>query len=68
MPDCAHHFLLEAPQNGRIPGRCKDCGAERDWPAHGVVAEGRPFILRDPLLSRTHQNGVGGYRRTQDYY
>jgi hypothetical protein len=68
MADCSHHYVLEAPVEDRVPGKCRDCGKVRDWPAVGTKAEGRPFILRDPLLSRTHLNGVGGYRRTQDYY
>jgi hypothetical protein len=27
--DCVHHWLLQDKQDGRSPGRCKKCGAER---------------------------------------
>ena len=32
-PACRHHWILAAPINGSIPGRCKKCGETRDYPA-----------------------------------
>ncbi len=29
-----HHFVLGDPVAGRIDGRCRDCPAERSWPAY----------------------------------
>jgi hypothetical protein len=70
MTDCgkAHHWDLESPEGELIPGKCRNCGAVRDWPNKFIVAEGRPFITRDPLIPRSALNGVGGYQRTADYY
>lgn len=58
MTDCVHWWVLRDPVGGRVPGTCKKCGAEDDWPAVGVALEGRPFLVNDPLLPRTI---VGGY-------
>ena len=32
-PACRHHWLLSAPQNDRVMGRCKRCDLERIYPA-----------------------------------
>ncbi len=29
--ECRHHWLIEAPNGMTSPGRCKVCGAERDF-------------------------------------
>ena len=29
MDACIHHFVLSAPENGTIRGRCKKCEVER---------------------------------------
>ena len=34
MPDCAHHWLIEAPQGGELlKARCKRCRKRRTFPA-----------------------------------
>lgn len=58
MPDCTHHYILGEPVEGRLPGKCKHCGAEKSWPSVGVILEARPWILRDPLIPR---NDIGGF-------
>lgn len=30
---CAHHWLLSEPTQGYVPGRCRRCGEERQFPA-----------------------------------
>ena len=30
---CKHHWLLSAPDDEVIRGRCKNCGARREYPA-----------------------------------
>jgi hypothetical protein len=67
MTDCVHHWLLDSPEGELIVGKCRNCGAERDWPNTVKAAEGRPFILRDPLLPRIYNTGYGG-PRPQDYW
>jgi len=31
--DCTHHWLLSAPDDRVVRGRCKRCGARREYPA-----------------------------------
>lgn len=31
--NCTHRWVLGQPGNGIVPGRCRLCGAERDYPA-----------------------------------
>jgi hypothetical protein len=31
--ECVHHWLLETPGDEVVRGRCKRCGAEREYPA-----------------------------------
>lgn len=64
MKCASHWYMLGTPVNGRVPGKCRDCDAERDWPDIGTQAEGRPWIIHDPLLRRTM---VGGYGLPQFY-
>jgi hypothetical protein len=33
MADCVHHWVLSLPENDVVRGRCKRCGARRDYPA-----------------------------------
>ena len=33
MADCTHHWILSLPENDVIRGRCKRCGATREYPA-----------------------------------
>ena len=33
MDACTHHFVLGAPENGTILGRCKKCEVERQFPS-----------------------------------
>jgi hypothetical protein len=39
---CVHHWVLSAPTSDVVHGRCKRCGARRDYPASvdGVSREG----------------------------
>jgi hypothetical protein len=32
-PECAHHYVLSAPQNDLVVGRCKRCQATKEWVA-----------------------------------
>jgi len=32
-PVCRHHWILGAPVDGTVPGRCKKCGETRNYPA-----------------------------------
>ncbi len=29
---CAHHWVLSEPAENHVPGRCKHCGEEREFP------------------------------------
>jgi hypothetical protein len=42
MAVCVHHWVLSAPQDDVIHGRCKRCGARRDYPAstEGISRQG----------------------------
>lgn len=64
----AHHYVLESPANGRVPGKCRDCDAVKDWPETVTVDPGRPMILRDPLMPRLYNAGYAGPRGGWDYY
>jgi hypothetical protein len=70
MTDCIHHWLLAEMTVAGTPGTCLKCGAEKNWPRpnYAALADGRPFIMRDPLLARSGINSVGRYKRTSDYY
>jgi hypothetical protein len=39
---CVHHWVLGLPQENVVRGRCKRCGARRDYPAsvEGASREG----------------------------
>lgn len=36
---CRHHWVLSAPEDERVVGRCKLCDAVRVYPAFGVEWE-----------------------------
>jgi hypothetical protein len=40
--DCVHHWVLSPPRDEVVRGRCKRCGATRDYPAsvEGASREG----------------------------
>jgi hypothetical protein len=48
---CIHHWLLQDKQEGRSPGRCKKCGAERvfvepltfEWSLTNRIVPARDF-------------------------
>jgi hypothetical protein len=33
IQQCRHHWLLGQPSEGIVQGRCRDCGAEREYSA-----------------------------------
>jgi len=39
---CVHHWVLSVPEDEIVRGRCKRCGATRDYPAsvEGVSRQG----------------------------
>jgi hypothetical protein len=39
---CVHHWVLSVPEDEVVRGRCKRCGATRDYPAsvEGVSRQG----------------------------
>jgi hypothetical protein len=41
-PECVHHWLLETPDDEVIRGRCKRCGACREYPASLDATDRRP--------------------------
>ena len=60
---CTHHWLLGQPQDGLVPGRCRNCGAERSFPAYLDEYE-RP----DPGQDNAKEiagSAVGGARPTE---
>lgn len=41
---CSHRWLLETPNGPRVQGRCRVCGAERDFPTTaGDLWYGEPW-------------------------
>jgi len=50
---CVHHWLLAAPDGNTIAGRCKLCGARRDFPASVEGASRQGVYDEAAGLSRT---------------
>jgi hypothetical protein len=57
---CVHHWILGSPTEDIVPGRCKLCGAVRDYPAT-LEAISTTVILTDqrPALVSSRLSGVG---------
>lgn len=65
MTEHAHHWLLEAPGPEGTPSACRDCPAVKTWPKpnYSQLLDGRPFLVKDPLLKRAeHIYGLGNWR------
>ena len=52
-PACRHHWLLSAPQNDRVIGRCKRCDLERIYPAR-LEETDRGDDYRELVLLESH--------------
>jgi hypothetical protein len=64
--DCVHHWLLETPDDEVVRGRCKRCGAEREYPASveglnrwGTLEEAAAVSKSIELLPDADQGSVG---------
>lgn len=68
MTDCVHWYELDSPEGPTITGKCRNCADVRQWPNHVMPMNGRPFILKDPLMPRLFNAGYGGPRPRTDYY
>ena len=65
MSDHTHWWILEAPGPDGTPSACRDCPATKVWPRlkYLTLADGRPFITKDPLLRRAERiYSLGGWR------
>lgn len=60
--ECRHHWVLGQPREGVVPGRCRQCGAEREYPAvlddFERMAGSERTVFSDDVLG----TGVGGAR------
>jgi hypothetical protein len=59
---CKHHWLLGQPNQGVVPGKCRICGAERQYPA--VLEDADRYYGSDRSMSSEGLlgTGVGGAR------
>jgi hypothetical protein len=59
---CTHRWVLGQPNQGIVPGRCRYCGAEREYPA--VLDDYDRFYGADRAMSTDGLlgTGVGGAR------
>lgn len=74
MPDtdiCVHHWVLGLPQDDIIRGRCKRCGAVRDYPAsvegasrQGVYDEAASLNKSVALLPDGGPSGLPGLAKS----
>ena len=65
MSDCVHWWILEASSREGTPSVCRDCGDEKTWPpaSYTQLLDGRPFLVKDPLLRRAeHIYRLGDWR------
>ena len=60
--DCKHHWVLGQPNQGMVSGRCRICGAERQYPA--VLDDVDRYYGSDRSMSGEGLlgTGVGGAR------
>lgn len=60
--ECKHRWVLGQPSQGVIPGRCRLCGREREYPA--VLADfDRGYDSEGPMaIEQLLSTGVGGAR------
>jgi hypothetical protein len=59
---CTHHWVLSAPDEEIVRGRCKRCGSTRDYPASldGASREGQVAEVASLRQSSASLPGTGG--------
>jgi len=55
--ECKHRWVLGQPRQGVVPGRCRYCGAERDYPA--VLEDFDRFYGPERTMSAEDLMGTG---------
>lgn len=73
-PDqCRHHWFIQSPEGPTSLGRCKHCGAEREFPNSGsdfvweddATADYKPSRFRS-VLDLTDQDSLAASTRSGD--
>ena len=69
--DCVHHWVLGVPQDDVVKGRCKRCGAHRDYPAsvegasrQGMYDEAASLGRGISLMAESGRGGLPGIGQT----
>ena len=65
--DCVHHWILSVPEDDVVKGRCKRCGAHRDYPAsvegasrQGMYDEAASLGRGASMMSESGRGGLQG--------
>jgi hypothetical protein len=68
--NCVHHWVLSLPEDDVVKGRCKRCGATRDYPAsvegasrEGIYDEAASLGRSISLLPEGGRSGLQGVSR-----
>jgi hypothetical protein len=68
--NCVHHWVLGLPENEVVRGRCKRCGAKREYPASvegasrlGIYDEAASLGRSVSLLPDAGPSGLPGIGR-----
>jgi hypothetical protein len=68
--NCVHHWVLGLPENEVVRGRCKRCGAKREYPASvegasrlGIYDEAASLGRSVSLLPDAGSSGLPGIGR-----
>ncbi len=60
---CVHHWILEAPSDGQVRGKCKVCGAEETFPADPTYLGFSTGSHRSSQVQLMKRNRVAGRPR-----
>jgi hypothetical protein len=65
--NCVHHWVLSLPEDDVVKGRCKRCGAKREYPAsvegasrQGIYDEAASLSRNVSLLPDSGGSGLPG--------
>jgi hypothetical protein len=68
--NCVHHWVLSLPEDDIVKGKCKRCGAKREYPASvegasrmGIYDEAASLSRSVSLLPDGGRNGLPGVDR-----
>lgn len=60
--ECRHHWVLGAPSDGIVRGRCRNCGREREYPAFLDEFDRGGFMPDRNSVEGLLGTGAGGAR------